>query len=120
MDAGDGRVPASRLLGKRLPAVASKNEAISGNAAAANKRGLAHWQAGDVAKGIECFREAVARTPDALEYRLTLAEALNQLDRWQEAEGILAEALALAPNDQVVQTAIMRAYQGLGRGDDLL
>lgn len=87
--------------------MALKDETKTSAAAAdANRRGVAHCQAGDIAKGVERFREAVRAAPDVLEYRLNLGRALNQLARWQEAEKVLTEAHALPPRDRPAATPL--------------
>jgi predicted O-linked N-acetylglucosamine transferase (SPINDLY family) len=92
------------------------------NAAAgeANRRGVAHCQAGEIDLGVACFREAVKRAPDIAEYRLNLGRALNQLGSWGAAEKVLAEAHALAPGDAAIHAAIARSYAGLKRTDELI
>ena len=86
----------------------------------ANRRGVAHCQAGDIAQGVERFREAVRAAPEILEYWLNLGRALNQLALWQEAEKVLTEAHALSPSETSVHTAIARTYLGLRKPDELL
>jgi len=89
-------------------------------ASLANRRGVANCQAGDIAEGLERFKEAVRLAPEILEYGLNLGRALNQLGLWHEAERVLTEAHSLAPGDTTVHTAIARTYQGLGKTDELL
>src|SRR5262249_54103141 len=100
--------------------VAPKDEANSLSAAAANKRGVAHYQAGEVERGVQAFREAVAKEPAVLEYRLNLGRALNQLGRWGEADSVLSETHAFARGEKAVHIAIARSYQGLGKSDELV
>ncbi len=92
----------------------------SATAASANRNGVAHCQTGDIAQGVERFREAVRTAPDVLEYRLNLGRALNQLGLWQEAERVLTEAHALAPNETGIHTAIARTYLGMGKPGELI
>lgn len=86
----------------------------------ANQQGVVHCQAGDIAKGVECFRQAARLAPDVFEYHLNLGRAFNLLKQWREAEDVLAVAHSLAPGEIDIHIAMADAFAGLGRREELL
>ncbi len=63
------------------------------------RKGWLHYLAGHHAQAAEAYQRAIALQPGAVEPRLGALLPLMALRRWQDAERIGEEALALAPND---------------------
>lgn len=63
------------------------------------RKGWLHYLAGRHAQAAEAYLRAAALEPSAVEARLGAMLPLMALRRWQDAERVGQEALALAPND---------------------
>ncbi len=73
--------------------------AAGGTYVAQLRRGWLHTLAGRHAQAAEAYLRAAALQPSAVEARLGAMVPLMALRRWQDAERVGEEALALAPND---------------------
>lgn len=80
--------------------------------------GLSMLLSDDAEGAVERFTIAVALEPDNLDYKRSLAEGLGQLERYSEAQAVLAAAGTMAPDDPglIYQQAVN--FQNLGRNDD--
>ena len=85
-----------------------------------NREGVSFCKSGDLAKGVSWFRQSIRLAPEVPKYHLNLGNVLNQLKRWDEAETVLARALALAPDEAGVHSALATALAGLGRSTELV
>jgi tetratricopeptide (TPR) repeat protein len=80
--------------------------------------GLSMLLSDDAEGAVERFTIAVALEPDNVDYKRSLAEGLGQLERYSEAQAVLAAAGTMAPDDPglIYQQAVN--FQNLGRNDD--
>lgn len=67
-------------------------------AKALNRLGLAHELAGDLAKGLSCYQQAIAADPAGHLSLRNCANALANLERAAEAEPIIDQAVKLRPD----------------------
>lgn len=63
------------------------------------RSGWLHHLAGRYARAAEAYQQAIVHEPSAVEARLGAMLPLMALRRWQDAEKLGVEALALAPGD---------------------
>src|ERR1039458_8787628 len=91
--------------------------AAEANAEENNRQGVSHCKAGAIAKGAECFRQAISLSPDSYQYHLNLGNALNEMGMWDEAEKVLCLAFSLSPNQSDIHKAVANAYVGLERSE---
>ncbi|MEX2187463.1 MAG: tetratricopeptide repeat protein [Pirellulales bacterium] len=80
--------------------------------------GLFRYERGDFEFAVDVFRNLAADRPDEPKSRMMLGVALLELDRTDEAEAALRQALALAPNDADVQYNLARLLERTGRADE--
>jgi tetratricopeptide (TPR) repeat protein len=78
------------------------------------------WQQGDVDGSTETLQRLLARSPDHLEARLLMAEALLAQNRSREAVAYLDPALAAHPDDARVQHMMGLVRDSLGERADAL
>jgi tetratricopeptide (TPR) repeat protein len=76
--------------------------------------GVAWVQLGDGASALPPLEHARALEPRRALTLAALGLALNQLQRYGDARGVLAEALHLAPDDGQVLASLAEAAEGLG------
>ncbi len=87
--------------------------------------GPAHWQLGrvlllnnDREGGVAEIQEAMARGYGGVAVRLQLGQALGQLGRWTEAEGVLRESVRLYPDHAESRLWLGYALGYLGRFEE--
>jgi len=79
------------------------------------RKGWLHYLAGRHAPAAEAYLKAIALLPGAVEPRLGAMLPLMALRRWQDAQRIGEEALALAPNDFTALSRLAWIHYNQGR-----
>jgi len=77
------------------------------------------WQYGDRDLAISILKEALAKRPGSLErvkWMLLLGDELREAERWEEAERVYREVLALQPDNIPAHIGLGRAFYGRGDG----
>jgi tetratricopeptide (TPR) repeat protein len=69
---------------------------------------------------VERFKITVALDPGNVDYRRSLAEALDKLERYSEARAVLAVAATMTPDDPGLIYQQAMNFQHLGRSDDAI
>ena len=80
--------------------------------------GLSMLLSDDYEGAVERFNITVALDPANVDYRRSLAEALDKLGRYSEAHAVLAEAATMTPDDPGLIYQQAMNFQHLGRNDD--
>jgi tetratricopeptide (TPR) repeat protein len=79
-----------------------------------------YWHLGDYPKVIQCLREALVKYPDSVEFHMKLGHFLNEVEDLNGAIEAYSNALALTPNDRMVQRAFWRTLRAAGRHQEAL
>jgi tetratricopeptide (TPR) repeat protein len=79
------------------------------------RKGWLHYLAGRHAQAAEAYVKAVALQPSAVEPRLGAMLPLMALRRWQDAQRVGEEALALAPGDFTALSRLAWIHYNQGR-----
>lgn len=109
----EGRVPDAQA------AFADAGHRLEGSGEPHRMLGLAAWAA-QSGGAIEHLRRAVALSPRDERTRLSLARVLVGSDRLDEAEGFLAETIALLPDSAAAYWWLGTVYNSLNRTTDAL
>ena len=90
------------------------------NAGLQYQLGLSMLMSDDAKGAAERFNITVALDPGNVDYRRSLAEAFDRLGRHGEAQAVLAEAAAMAPEDPGLIYQQAMNFQHLGRSADAI
>ncbi|MBW4653402.1 MAG: tetratricopeptide repeat protein [Kaiparowitsia implicata GSE-PSE-MK54-09C] len=82
--------------------------------------GLSMLMSDDYEGAVERFDITVTLDPGNVDYRRSLAEALDKLGRYGEAQTVLAEVAAMAPDDPSLIYQQAMNFQHLGRNADAI
>ncbi len=86
-----------------------------GTYVASLRKGWLHYLSGHHAQAAEAYGRAMALQPAAVEPRLGALLPLMALRRWQDAQRVAEEALALAPNDATALSRLAWVHYNQGR-----
>ena len=81
-------------------------------------KGIALLDAAEYAAAEEFFRECIGKDPQDAEGYFYLGEALSELNRLEEAVGIMEKGLKLKPEDAEAWTSLGDLYFESGRHKD--
>ena len=90
-----------------------------GNAHYAYNGGLIHFNRRDYPQAEQAFRRAIGRFPQAAALRQGLGETLIELERYQEAERTLREAVRVEPGSGPAHAVLAELFYLLGDGENL-
>ncbi len=90
-----------------------------GNAHYAYNGGLIFFNKKDFAQAEQAFRRAIGRFPQTAALRQGLGETLIELERYQEAERTLREAVRVEPGSGPAHAVLAELFYLLGDGENL-